>query len=139
MPYIVKSRREILKQDHFAARDVGEVNFVFSILILDIFKANRKYSTIHQLRKIVNTPSIHPDFENMFYQIPKSSSLDQADVRVALDNAWLEFYTRVGRRYENGAIVLNGDIYEEILKEIDNDNKDKAVFAAASVNTAKTV
>lgn len=138
MPYIpTNSRREILRKDHFAARTKGEVNFVFSIMFLDIFKANKRYDTIHDLRKIVVTPSINPDFENMFYQIPRNGSgLDQTDIRVALDNAWTEFYDRVGRKYEDKAVKKNGDIYAELLQEIDNESETKPIMADRNTATS---
>lgn len=123
MPYIpTEKRRNELLNDHYDARNGGELNFVFSHLILGIFKADRQYNTIHKIRTIVNQPSTHPDFENIFYQIPKGKSgLSGYDVRAALDNAWFEFYDRVARHYEDKAIKRNGDIYAELLAQLDAD------------------
>lgn len=124
MPYVpdTNHRRKQLIENPFDARNGGELNFVFSNLLLNVFRLDRRYETIHKLQMIVNQPSIDPNFENMFYQIPKGKSgLSSYDVRAALDNAWNEFYDRVVRYYEDKAIKRNGDIYTELFKQLDAD------------------
>lgn len=134
MPYIpdTAERRSQLINNPFDARNGGELNFVFSNLLLSIFKLDRRYETIHKLKLVVNQPSTNPDFENMFYQIPKGKSgLSSYDVRAALDNAWSEFYDRVVRYYEDKAIKRNGDIYTELFQQLDADEADRNKSLAA--------
>lgn len=145
MPYISNlPRREELVKDPFLARNVGEVNFVFSTLILNRWNANPNYSTLNLLRKIIRTTSIDSEIDNMFYQIPKNTELDQNDIRAALDNAWDEFYHRVGRSYEDTAIEKNGDLEgykkaEQHIVEIYNEHKDRPTVAAVSTDSSKVV
>ena len=130
MPYIPDTahRRKHLLENPYDARNGGELNFVFSNLLLRKFNLDRCYETIHQLRLIVNQPSIDHDFENVFYQIPKGKSgLSALDVRAALDNAWSEFYDRIVRYYEDKAIKRNGDIYTELFKQLDLDEKNRSL------------
>lgn len=145
MPYIPEvSRREILIDDPYQSRTVGEVNFVFSNLILNRFNAAPSYNTLNKLREIVNTPSVDSDFENVFYQVAKNGSLNHGDIRAALDNAWDEFYIRVGRPYEDAARFLNGDLpgYTKALdfiKEKTNVNPSKLSVVTTPSNSSKTV
>jgi hypothetical protein len=96
MPYLTKSRREIIKP-HLnpllewvgSGLDLcsGDLNYIFTKICISYFSRGR----------------------NKCY-----AGLN--DIRGALLNASDEFYRRVGTKYEDTKIASNGDVYNEITK-----------------------
>lgn len=111
MPYLTKDVKETLKKNVFAATNPGSLNYLFTLVLLQAFKANPKYETIHVLyRDFVQDPKhnelikkLRNDFADRF---------TVADLYTGARLAWAEFNHRIVRKYEDKKIQLNGDVEE---------------------------
>lgn len=94
MPYIDPERREILRNDPTKAETPGDTNFLETDAMLKTWNTSPSYTTLDGLGHNVGFTT-----EQL---------------------AFLEFYIRVGRSYENEAINKNGDLpgYEEAYKHL---------------------
>lgn len=96
MPYIDPIRREEIHKAPSDAITRGEHNFVKTEEMLKVWNAEPRYDTLDKLAE---------DVEFTTEQL-----------------AFLEFYIRVGRSYENEAINKNGDLegYTEAYKHLND-------------------
>jgi hypothetical protein len=108
VPYIKDSRRKaILAGD--APKDLGELNFYMTIEIIQRWESLPRYETIHSLFKDFFSLTANNEFIRSFLMTNRSFS--PGDVHDAARLAWLEFYRRVGSKYEDLKAQENGDVY----------------------------
>ena len=115
MPYVNNEKRVIDKELN-AVQDVGQLNYVITLVLLAAWKGGESYGTIHNLRKEFVTEPKNSRFLNDL----RSKLCDRfttADIYTAAAEAFLEFRMRVGKLYEASKILSNGDLpqYEEAL------------------------
>lgn len=111
MPYIKETRRKAILGGE-TPKDVGELNFLMTVEILRRWESLPRYQTIHEM--------FHDFFEfpagNQF--IVNFTRLNRqftpGDVYAAAKLAYLEFYRRVGSKYEDMKAQENGDIYKYV-------------------------
>lgn len=116
MPYLSPKRIEELKG---AWKDLtpGDLNYLFTELLIKKWRENPRYATIHALR----TASVHPEVDNDFWDLRATfieHGLSVVDIRIASDLAFMEFYRRVASEYEDKKAVDNGDVYSEAIDDL---------------------
>jgi hypothetical protein len=111
MPYLPEDRKSELDKDPMKANGVGDYNYLYSVAYLNEFLKNPRYATIDLIREasiIPNKSILVGDVEDNLKYLG-TTALERA---VARDLAFMEFYRRIGTRYEEFAIVKNGDLKE---------------------------
>lgn len=115
MPYITQDRRPEI-DDGSIPHTAGELNYSFTKIIWDFYKANRCYTNIHFIKRSIEEAKRNvfesPLAQELRDKIVEDDAFDFEDNKVALDLAFLEFYRRVAAPYEDSAIERNGDVYE---------------------------
>jgi len=111
MPYLSDDRKAILTTDVMQAKEEGDYNYLYSVAYLKEFLKEPRYKTIAKIRRASMVPHTYEsvgDIEDrlVFLGVP------EIDREVARDLAFLEFYNRIGRMYEDFAIEKNGDVKE---------------------------
>lgn len=108
MPYIKDSRRKaILAGD--PPKDLGELNFYMTLEIIHRWESKPCYETLTGLfNDFFNMPSDN-EFVTGFMRINRT--FKTSEVCAAAKLAWLEFYRRVGSKYEDLKAQENGDVY----------------------------
>lgn len=111
MPYLKEGRKKEVGSEPKRANTDGDYNYLYTLEYLKAFTANPSYATIAKIRKAsINTGKIDGVFHlDNFLAVLGVPALDR---QVARDLAFLEFYYRIGRKYEDQAIAHNGDLVE---------------------------
>ena len=112
MPYITLKEKQDLTVDE-TITTVGQLNYIISLEMKKRFMAEFRYHTIHNIRKDFVTNAETCSFLNALHARNRRFTWD--DIKTAAALAFMEFYRRIGARYEDKAIKKNGDIYEDIL------------------------
>lgn len=113
MPYLTKEDKARLDTNPMDARNVGDYNYLFTLAFIAVWKKLPKYTTIHELRRASVNPGLIQevvDVESCLTALGVSFE----DRQAARYLAFLEFYRRIGSRYEDTKIAENGDVYAEI-------------------------
>jgi len=119
MPYIKKEIREKLRQGIKPAT-VGDLNYLYSLIIYSEWKKNESYTTIHKLRTSVEKPHTFDPIWELTKRFKFSGWLD-SDLQTARELAFNEFYRRFASKYEDSKMLENGDFVDDIyLAEIIN-------------------
>ncbi len=133
MPYLKQEDKERLNNNPMAARNVGDYNYLFTLAYIAVWKKAPMYSTIHELRKASINPGLIQDVVDVEGQL-NSLGVSFEDRQAARYLSFLEFYRRVGSKYEDQKIEENGDVYAgvvpEALKVLSADLKAKVAAAA---------
>ena len=114
MPYVSQAQRDAKE-----ITDVGTLNYFITTVILDIWKRDPRYPTIHMLRKELVTEPKNSRFVAELRQ-KSAHAFSVSDVYTAAALAFEEFYRRVGVAYESKKIAENGDLpeYEAAINSI---------------------
>lgn len=119
MPYLKRGRKKEIMVDRKNANTDGDFNYLYSREYLKYFIANVSYAAIARIAKSAIKPQKIEGVEQLedlltFLGVP------EIDRQVARMLAYLEFYERVGRLYEDHCIAVNGDLeeYEEAQRAI---------------------
>jgi hypothetical protein len=121
MPYIENSERDQVVSKIQFIQTPGQLNFLLTRYLLQVWKSHPRYDTIHCFRRD-------------FVVDPKNNSLLQdlrgnlahlftvADIYAASAEAYHEFRERVGKKYEQKKLGENGDLpeYVEALKDLEH-------------------
>jgi hypothetical protein len=106
MPYLNDERKAILDLDPMQAKDAGDYNYLYTISYLKEFIKEPRYKTIAKINSGW-LPLIMAVSDTLSHL--GLTSTEQGEVRRI---AFLEFYHRIGRLYEDYAIEKNGDVKE---------------------------
>jgi len=113
MPYLDDERKKFVDLNPDKAKEEGDMNYIFTLGILNAWKKTPRYKTIHHLRKacFYDASVIHEVWaiEQRF----KNLNVHPVDINVAKELAFNEFYRRVGAKYEDKKIKENGDVYPD--------------------------
>jgi hypothetical protein len=118
MPYLAESRRNELDNNQFIDLTFGDLNYLITKRIIEVWKASPRYATIHEIQKATRVPSTDGKLWDLRSQLSDEYKISLLDFDVAAELAFQEFYSRVGILYEETKAVQNGDLYEEIVDEI---------------------
>lgn len=116
MPYLFQERLDALKRGERSKLNAGDWNALFTLIIIDIWNNDPRYTTIHDLKKAFNDPK-HPFISELHEELI-NLGISSSDINAAKELAFMEFYRRVGGAYENFKSVQNGDIYKETVKNL---------------------
>lgn len=108
MPYIKQLRRKALVNGDLPMT-VGELNYLVTLELIGRWEENPAYDTIAQLHLeffLQETPC--PFLRDLAVLNPRFT---RYQVSSAAQLAYLEFYRRVGSRYEDLRAQENGDMY----------------------------
>lgn len=119
MPYLPTEEIERLKSPESWKRILspGELNALFTLRYIDIWRAEPRYHTIHNIRKIAWHLENDEIIDGMVDVLVRHGN-DQVDIDAALDLAFFEFYRRVAVVYENHKAKLAGDVYLDTMREL---------------------
>lgn len=107
MPYVKEEDRISVQVEGNPPKAVGDINCFFYCQFLLTFFANKRYATIAEIK--TRKEIYIEEFYNKFWD----GWWNKVQVSDAFDLAYLEFYIRYGRPYEEEAIKKNGDILVE--------------------------
>ena len=111
MPYIKAEQRSLLSRQPLAIESVGDLNYLAFTKMVEIWNSNKKYETVHKIKKLVRSPDSTEEFGQLLYLVPKAAiGYDAEDVKAAIELAFLEFYRRIVAPYENQKAKENGDL-----------------------------
>jgi hypothetical protein len=104
MPYITQDRRKVIDAKPSEVNDYGELNYLVTTMLIKMWKERPSYSMWHVMRR---------DKEHFVYDLSEvvNHKFTILDLRTAVEEALDEFRDRVIRRYEDGKIAQNGDVY----------------------------
>lgn len=117
MPYLESGqKKELMTEPKRATRD-GDFNYLYSRAYLKAFIANPSYATIALIAKAAIEPKKLDGVERVddLLTVMLVSDLDRKAARML---AYLEFYSRIGRLYEDQCIIKNGDLEEYKAAEL---------------------
>ena len=117
MPYVIElDRIRMARESMPEPKTVGDLNYLITLDILEAFLTEPRYHTIHKIWKkhFLMPQQTAPKW----WTEKKSTNFDDLDFVTASQLASLEFYDRIGRKYEDLAIQTNGDLdaYKEVIK-----------------------
>jgi hypothetical protein len=122
MPYVPdeNDRRNKLALGLLKPENVGDLNFLFTLEMIKEFKKEMRYHTIHNLCKKYVTEFVVTMSGLPLVVTARMFGFSDRDIETAARLAFMEFYSRVGRVYEDKAILKNGDLkeYQEVLQLI---------------------
>jgi len=125
MPYVDELERiRMAKEKVPFPKTVGDMNYLTTLDILEMFLKEPRYHTIHKIgRFFLFENSYRPDW--YFKNVEVRLKFDLIDFQTAKFFAIQEFYSRVGRKYEDLAIKKNGDLdaYKVVLELIEEKEK----------------
>jgi hypothetical protein len=114
MPYLKPDDRITTEANLSTVTTGGQLNYLVTLLIIGAWKANPRYSTVHDLYKqLVLNPEKSTVLNKLNAAIPES--MTRSDVYAAAALAFHEFYRRVASKYEDERAKENGDVYEGII------------------------
>ncbi len=131
MPYVVELDRIRMAREALPdPKTVGDLNYLVTLDILEEFLTEPRYHTIHKIWKKHFMMPQNP--EPKWWIERKSQDFDSLDFVTASQLATVEFYDRIGRKYEDLAIKKNGDLdaYKEVIKLLDT--KEAELYANRS-------
>lgn len=116
MPYLKTGRKKELMVEQKRANTDGDFNYLYTREYLRAFIAKPEYAMIALIGKAAISPKRIEAVEKLddLLGFLGASLLDRQTARLL---AYLEFYARIGRRYETECIVRNGDLDEYIAAE----------------------
>jgi hypothetical protein len=111
MPYIPVSERDAIKVNVNNVTTVGQLNYFFTLALLRYWKAAPSYATIHAFRRDF---VVDPKNNELISKIRRDfcDRFTVADVHTAAAEAFYEFRSRVGRKYEKSKRLANRDLEE---------------------------
>lgn len=114
MPYIGKNLRPALDKDYMAAKEPGDLAYVFSRFFFKIWAIKPRWTTYHNLECLALDPSRNEEFQRMVSKLSLSTHFTNVDIKVAIRASLNELFWRCVRKYEDGKKIANGDVFKEI-------------------------
>lgn len=114
MPYIAKELRPVLDKDYMAAKEPGDLAYIFAKFFYFIWVKTPRWTTYHNLEKLLLNPDSNEEFARMKNRLGMSPHFSKADIQVAARAALNELFWRCVRRYEDGKKIANGDVFKEV-------------------------
>lgn len=121
MPYLAEARKALVSIKRLLATEDGDWNFLYSVEFLEAFIEKPAYATIARIGKAALDPRKLAGVEALedFLTVNGVPALDRQAARLL---AFMEFYGRIGRMYEDECIKKNGDLKEykraeQVIKE----------------------
>lgn len=110
MPHVPEDARTRLRAGGLIkAGDVGELCFIFADWALSQYNELPKWRTIHAIRCALSNPF---QFQETRALIEKhGTAYEKADILVAADLAFMEFYRLVGGPHEDCKVIENGNCF----------------------------
>lgn len=127
MPYIpLLERLRMAKEEFPDPHTVGDLNYLVTLDILIDFITEPRYHTIHNMYKKYVLK--FTDYQPLWWTVGGIHDFEEEDFVAARTLAYMEFYDRIGRKYEDHAIAKNGDLdgYKDILKLLEQKEKEHA-------------
>jgi len=114
MPYVNESKREAIKNNlRTGITAIGDVNYVYTLYIIERWTAKPQYATILDLKTIMYE-GYRPVEIQTLDRIVASRGWDVQEVMASKKAAYDEFYLRVARFYEMEKAHENGDVYDGV-------------------------
>lgn len=114
MPYLKEYKREAIKKSvRKSATEIGDVNYVYTLYIIERWTAEPHYTTIAYLKKVLYGGYRPSDIQKLDREIAYRG-WDVLEIQSAKQAAYDEFYLRVGRNYEMEKAYENGDVYANV-------------------------
>lgn len=117
MPYLNSERREYLKGVWNKEITGGDINYLFTELLIRKWMANPCYQTIHDLKRATVVMAGDDDFWELRATLLEHGVAD-VDIRVAAELAYNEFQRRIVADYEDAKAASNGDVYEKAVNDL---------------------
>lgn len=116
MPYLTSERKEALKG---AWKDLtpGDLNYLFTELMIQKWLEKPSYSKIHELKQATYQMACDDQFWDLRATLMEHG-ISEVDIRVAAELAFLEFYRRAASDYEDFKASQNGDVYEDVVNDL---------------------
>lgn len=114
MPHLTQNRIKDLKERPDRAFTDGDYNALYFIEYLRLFNDTPKYATIALIHKASETPSKSIAISNL-EDLLTFKGVSLMDRITARRLAFMEFYSLIGRKYEDLAMKRNG-VMEELDK-----------------------
>lgn len=111
MPYLKTGRKRELMLEKKRANTDGDYNYLYTREYLKVFIAKPEYATIALLAKAAVTGR-RVDGVEQLEDLLTMLGVPLLDRQAARLLAYVEFYTRIGRLYEQNCITSNGDLDE---------------------------
>lgn len=111
MPYLKLGRKKELMTEPKRASTDGDFNYLYTRAYLKTFTANPSYATIALIAKTSMTGRGIKEVEDLDWDL-RTRFVPDLDVQTARFVAYVEFYARIGRLYEQYCITANGDLEE---------------------------
>jgi hypothetical protein len=111
VPYLKFGRKKEVRSERRRANTDGDFNYLFTLEYLEAFTANPSYATIAKIAKAAIQPKwiegvlILDDYLTV-------NGVPLIDRQAARLLAFVEFYRRIGAKYEEECITRNGDLAE---------------------------
>lgn len=116
MPYLKPGRIKELMLEKKRANTDGDYNYLYTRQYLKYFIANPSYASIAKIAKSAITGRSIEGVEQL-EDLLTLLGIPLLDRQAARFLAYVEFYARIGRRYEDQCIVQNGDLPEYLDAE----------------------
>lgn len=119
MPYLKKVDKERLVKNPGAATTPGDWNYLYTTAMIKTWCQKQSYTTIHNLKKSTRNAGLVEDVmevESLLVAVGVTSE----DRMAARELAFMEFYRRVAKFYENQKAADNGDVYEGVPHSLDH-------------------
>jgi hypothetical protein len=97
------------------ASEPGDLAYLFAKFFYKVWEKTPRWTTYHNLEKLLAQPSINEEYERMVNKLSMSTHFGRLDIQVAARAALNELFWRCVRGYENGKKVANGDLFGEGL------------------------
>lgn len=117
MPYLTEDRKEYLKGAWTEGVKGGDINYLFTLLLIKKWQAKPCYQTIHDLKLTIMQMAADDEFWDL-----RATLLEHGvaliEINAAAELAYLEFYRRVASEYEDFKASSNGDVYQEAIDNL---------------------
>lgn len=131
MPYLLESRKALLKEDPTKATEPGDFNYLFTLAYLEewLKPGNQRYATIHRIKMDAISGPCSEISGNVSSILFKNPEFGIRHISTAKAAAYDEFRRRVVDPYEEYCITKNGDLEEykqaemALLNKMDEDSK----------------
>ncbi len=111
MPHVTQAKRDAIKKNRRTSlTEEGDLNYVYTLFIIERWTETPRYKTIHDLKKIMYGGVTSSVLRQLDRDVQKRG-WDVFDIQTAKQAAYDEFYLRVGRNYEMEKAHENGDVY----------------------------
>jgi hypothetical protein len=114
MPYINRELRPALDKDFMAAREPGDLAYIFAKFFFRVWTEKPRWTTYHNLECLLLNPERNDEYSHLISKLSMSTHFTNIDIKVAARAALNELFWRCVRKYEDGKKIANGDVFKEI-------------------------